>query len=348
MATLAGKHRAQITSLHVIVLMLNRRCDCRCVMCDIWKSRELPEVSPQEVARLLPQLRELKVRWVVLSGGEPLLCAGLSEICSLLQGAGLRVTLLTTGQRMSELAEMVASRTDETVVSIDGPESIHDAIRRTPGAYRRIARGIRDVRRYRPDYPMSCRMTVQRHNFRYLRHALISAKALGLDSISYLAADTTSSAFNHPHGWSEGHGHAIAIPAADLNEFQEEVDRLIADHSSEIDSGFVRESPPKLNRIVQHFRALAGLEEPEAPQCNAPWISAVVETDGRVRPCFFHKDIGNRGQSSLLEIINGSDGLQFREELDVANNAICKRCVCSLYIKESGLELGSRYLMESN
>jgi hypothetical protein len=36
-----------------------------------------------------------------------------------------------------------------------------------------------------------------------------------------------------------------------------------------------------------------------APRCNAPWVSAVVETDGAVRPCFFQQAIGNLADGTL-------------------------------------------------
>jgi radical SAM protein with 4Fe4S-binding SPASM domain len=73
-----------------------------------------------------------------------------------------------------------------------------------------------------------------------------------------------------------------------------------------------------------------GLQKSESPVCNAPWVSAVVETDGTVRPCFFHRPIGNLGDQSLEDIINSKSALDFRKELDIPNNPICNRCVCSL------------------
>jgi radical SAM protein with 4Fe4S-binding SPASM domain len=56
----------------------------------------------------------------------------------------------------------------------------------------------------------------------------------------------------------------------------------------------------------------------------------VVETDGTVRPCFFHPPIGNIHHASLEEVVNGHQALAFRSRLDIPNNAICERCVCSL------------------
>src|SRR5207248_11086192 len=92
------------------------------------------------------------------------------------------------------------------------------------------------------------------------------------------------------------------------------------------------ESPDKLRRIAHHYRAHIGLAEPAAPRCNAPWVSAVIESDGTVRPCFFHEPIGSVAQQSLLEVVTGPRAIEFRNALNIAENPICRRCVCSLYL----------------
>jgi hypothetical protein len=74
--------------------------------------------------------------------------------------------------------------------------------------------------------------------------------------------------------------------------------------------------------------------EPIAPRCNAPWVSAVVESDGTLRPCFFHAPIGNISEESLAQALNGPLAVAFRKSLDVAQNPICRRCVCSLHLPE--------------
>jgi len=108
---------------------------------------------------------------------------------------------------------------------------------------------------------------------------------------------------------------------------EREMEALIAQYPGD---GFILESPAKLRRIVSHFRAHYGLEPHVAPRCNAPWVSAVVEADGSVRPCFFHPSIGNLSGTTLEAVINGAAGRSFRSTLDVANNPICRNCVCSL------------------
>jgi MoaA/NifB/PqqE/SkfB family radical SAM enzyme len=125
--------------------------------------------------------------------------------------------------------------------------------------------------------------------------------------------------------WTPARQSAVAPELAAL---EAEIERLIAYPPS---AGFVRESPAKLRRIAAHFRAHYGLEPPVAPRCNAPWVSAVVEHTGDVRPCFFHPSLGNTAQASLRDILNSPRARQFRASLDVASNPTCQRCVCSLY-----------------
>jgi Fe-coproporphyrin III synthase len=270
---------------------------------------------------------------VVFSGGEPLLHSNLFLLADHLREAGIRVTLLSTGQRLAELAEKVAFHTDDTILSLDGPELVHDDIRRVKGAFRTMVQGLNQVRKYRPDYALSCRTTVQRRNFTLLRQTLLAARSAGFDSISYLAADVASEAFNRSRGWNQARQRQVAVPRDEIANLEHEIEQLIREHSAEIESGFLRESPEKLRRIVHHFRVQCGEVQAIAPRCNAPWVSAVVEADGAVRPCFFHAPLGSIQDRSLLDVVNSSDGLRFREKLVVEENSICQRCVCSLYLE---------------
>jgi Iron-sulfur cluster-binding domain len=69
-------------------------------------------------------------------------------------------------------------------------------------------------------------------------------------------------------------------------------------------------------------RAYFGQAENVAPRCNAPWVSAVIEASGDVRPCFFHPALGNIHRTGVHRNINGPEALRFRSGLDVASNPI--------------------------
>jgi len=317
-----------IRKLPIVILYPHSRCNCRCIMCDIWKDSGCREMSTGDLNRHLADFEKLSVEWVVLSGGEPLMHSDLFRFCGLLRERRMRVTVLTTGLLLERYAARLAGALDDLIVSLDGPPTVHDRIRRVPGAFAQLARGVEAIHRARREMPIAARTTVQRENYQHLRETAQTAKALGLESISFLAVDLTSQAFNRPEPWTAARQAEVALMESELTLLDRELEALISEWG---DSRFLRESPQKLKRIALHFRAHLGLAEPAAPPCNAPWISAVVEADGTVRPCFFHAPIGRTNGSSLLDVLNGPQALAFRAGLNIAANPICRRCVCSLY-----------------
>jgi len=321
-----------IRELPIVVILPHSRCNCRCVMCDIWRIRQTREITAVDLEPHMASLRELKVRWVVFSGGEPLMHSDLSALARMLRREGIRTTLLTAGLTLERHAARVAEDMDDVIVSIDGPREVHDRIRGVPDAYGRLERGIRALREHQASMPIHGRCTVQNHNVRYLRVTVRAAEELKLNSLSFLAADMGSEAFNHSARQPEGVMANVALNALEVEELAREIERLIDECREDIQSAFIQENPDKLRRIGLHFRAHLGQISPVAPRCNAPWVSAVIESDGAVRPCFFHRPFGNLRAGTLVDILNSDAALEFRSQLDISQNAICQRCVCSLFL----------------
>jgi MoaA/NifB/PqqE/SkfB family radical SAM enzyme len=323
-----------IQSLPVVVLHVHSRCNCRCTMCDIWQGDGSRELSAGDLQRLLSSFQELKVRWVVLTGGEPLLHRDLAAICAPLREAGIKVTVLTTGLLLSRFADRAADLFDEVIISIDGPPELHDRVRGIANGFERIAAGVSLVRSRATALPIRARTVVQKANHVHLRDTVRTIKMLQLDSISFLAADLTSEAFNRKLVWPINRQQQVGLSFPEIEELEQEVEGLIEEFESEIQTGFIVENPLKLRRIVEHFRAHASLSSPQAPVCNAPWTSAVVELDGSVHPCFFHPTVGNVSNGNLGDVLNSDKATRFRANLDVSSNPICQRCVCSLNYRE--------------
>jgi Fe-coproporphyrin III synthase len=327
-----------IRSLPILVLFPHNRCNCRCLMCDIWRIRQTREITVQDLEPHLASLRTLGTRWVVFSGGEPQMHGDLPALSGLFRAAGIRATLLTAGLLLEPYASSIAGAIDDVIVSLDGPPNIHDQIRRVPRAFERLKRGVEALRRFRPAIAVRGRCTVQKTNYSCLRETVRTAKHLELNSISFLAADLTSEAFNRPGGWTPERQSSLALDAEEVNRLQDEIETLIDVGSEDIARGYIAESPGKLRRIVRHFRAHLGEVRAVAPPCNAPWVSTVIEADGTVRPCFFHPPLGNIREKPLCEVLNSKDAVDFRRRLRVASNPICQRCVCSLRLSPGGIQ----------
>jgi Fe-coproporphyrin III synthase len=302
-------------------------------MCDIWKTRSGKAFQAGDLEPHLASIRRLGVRWLVFSGGEPLLNSELPLLCAMLREEKIRVTLLTTGLLLGKKADEVAESFDDVIVSLDGPPAIHDAIRRVEGAFAMVQTGVHALRERRRDFRITARTVVQKANHCHLRETMHAARELKLDAISFLAADLTSTAFNRPLVWPIARQEEVGLSLAELGALEREIELLIQEKVRERECDFVVETPEKLRRITRHFRVHLGLETSESPMCNAPWVSAVIETDGAVRPCFFHRPFGNLHEESLESIINGKAARDFRAALDIPNNPVCQRCVCSLHYR---------------
>lgn len=329
----------EIHTLPVLVIFPHNQCNCRCMMCDIWRIRDPKQITPADLERQIAVFKTLKVSWVVFSGGEPQLNEKWSSLAQMVRSAGSRVTLLTAGLLLQPQAEVVADSVDDVIVSLDGPPPLHNLIRRVPRAFEQLAEGVRALHQLRSNLPVRARCTVQKANHQSLRAVVQSAKTLGLASISFLAADLTSSAFNRPQGWAADRASRVALTLDEADALEAEIEQLIHQHKDDFASEFIVESPQKLRRIVRHFRAHLHQAEDVAPRCNAPWVSAVIEASGDVRPCFFHPVLGNIHHQPLTEIVNSPQALQFRSTLDVATNPTCKRCVCSLHVARNNVAI---------
>ena len=319
-----------LESLPILALSVHSACNCRCVMCDIWKANsEKREISSADLARHAESIRALRVQRVMLTGGEPLLHRNLWALCTALQALRVRITLVTTGLLVESHAAEIAACIDTVVISLDGPRPMHDAIRRVKGGFDRIARGVMALHAQHPTPRLIARAVVQRANADVIDETIAAAHRLGFDEISFLAADVSSSAFNRPEPWPESRVAEIALESGELQMFETAIDRAVRGYGQLFENGFVAGGRGSLDRIAQYYRALAGAGEFPMVQCNAPWVSAVLEPDDVLRPCFFQPVYGS-ARERLDEALNSTAAVSFRRQLDVASNETCRRCVCSL------------------
>ncbi len=329
--------RDPVLELPLLILYPHSRCNCRCIMCDIWRTTTKDEISTEDVRRWLPEWERLGVRRVVLSGGEPLMHSSFWDLCDVLAGAGIGLTVLSTGLLLRRDPERLVQYCDDVVVSLDGPREVHNQIRNIPRAYEKLAEGVAAVRGTGGAVSVSGRCTVQRQNFRTLRATVEAARELALDRISFLAADVSTDAFNRPEAWDAERSAGVALSEDDLPPLRAELEAMERECQREFAAGFVVESPDKLRRrILQYYEALAGRGDFSPIECNAPWVSSVIEADGTVRPCFFQPPLGNVFDApSFSAILNSEEAVAWRQGLDTTRNAICRKCVCSLALRES-------------
>jgi radical SAM protein with 4Fe4S-binding SPASM domain len=115
-------------------------CDQKCVACGPRAGRaRADELTTEEALRLVDDLAELGVGEVDLIGGEAYLRADVLLVIRAIRQAGMKASMVTGGLNLTRARAdaLVEAGLQLVSVSIDGGERSHDALRRTPGGWRR-------------------------------------------------------------------------------------------------------------------------------------------------------------------------------------------------------------------
>ncbi len=323
---------SSVHSLPLVILYVTEGCNLRCVTCSYRKP--VPgELTLDEIRSLAVELKRFGLRHIVFSGGEPLLRRDLPEICSIFRALGVHQTLLTNGLLLEKRIGEVREFFREIIVSLDGPSpEVHDAIRGVE-SFATILAGIRSVLALPARPRLSVRTVVQKKNFRCLPDMVRLARELGVDRISFLAADVLSDSFGRDTRGVAAPAQSIALTAEEAKEFRLLVDRLIIECRDDFASGLLPGAPRTLLHIVEYFEALAGGRAYPENRCNAPMVSAVITSTGELQPCYFLPRFGNLRDGALTEALNGNAIRETRRNVRHRTLERCRTCVCTLNVR---------------
>jgi MoaA/NifB/PqqE/SkfB family radical SAM enzyme len=137
-------HRRRVMHVHP-----TRRCNLACAHCYSWSGPEHSESQSASVlSRAIREAARLGYQIVSFSGGEPLLFRELPELLEVARVSGLHTSVVTNGTRStSELWRRSLPLIDTLVLSVDGPPDMHNAVRRSPNAFRQLTQAVDDLHR---------------------------------------------------------------------------------------------------------------------------------------------------------------------------------------------------------
>jgi MoaA/NifB/PqqE/SkfB family radical SAM enzyme len=136
-----------------VIFALTNACNANCGFCNFALER-LPRAEWQfapfaETVRAIDVLHGLFIRYLIVTGGEPLLHPRLDDIVAYAHRRGLTVILVTNGSRLTEARcrELTAAGVSSVVISVDAADAKrHEANRQLPGVCEKIHRATRALR----------------------------------------------------------------------------------------------------------------------------------------------------------------------------------------------------------
>jgi MoaA/NifB/PqqE/SkfB family radical SAM enzyme len=211
-----------------VAMVLTNRCNCRCLMCELWRTRDVGNELPAERwIALLDELhswtRTLRLRFV---GGEVLLKPGVYDIIRRAVHLGFNVNLISNGLALqSERTYRSLMNTGLRFItfSLDGKDAaIHDRHRGTPGLHHVVTEVIRRMKRERPAMCVSLICIIMRETAPQLAEYAQWAEELGVDRILFQPLAENLGRPEKRAGW---HRESDQFPR-DLEPFDRSIDAL--------------------------------------------------------------------------------------------------------------------------
>jgi len=146
-ARLGLKGRNYIEKPVILEFMITSRCDCRCIMCNIWKKNPAGDLTMDEIRMLLADPTLSDLRTITLAGGEPFKRKELLDICELINANCrnlIQLYLSTNGfdckgieEKVSQMLKIMKNiKRLRIAVSFDHMGEIHDKIRSRDGIHK--------------------------------------------------------------------------------------------------------------------------------------------------------------------------------------------------------------------
>ena len=237
---------------------LDRRCNARCVHCDIWKNRgkeSLPSVENWKAT-----LRDLR-RWlgpvhVVFTGGEALLMPFAPEVVSHASAVGLLVEHLTHGFWLDQtrIEKMAMGNPMRVTISCDGIGATHDKIRGREHFFDAVETTIETLLRLRRDhklgYAIRLKTVIMEHNLHDVSAIARYAQARGLE-VWYQPIEQNYNTpedprwFEHSPTWPKDRERAAAAVAELIELKREGLPITNSEHQLEVMIPYFRD-PEKL------------------------------------------------------------------------------------------------------
>lgn len=145
-STFEGKKERSLNG-SIMIWNFTNRCNLFCHHC---YSKADPNnedsLTFEQIVQTIPSMVKAGVRFVIFSGGEPLIRKDIFDIAAKMQEAGIMTYLSSNGMYINEKnAQKIVDTFNYIGISIDGIEEVHDYFRGQKGSYQKAINGIKHI-----------------------------------------------------------------------------------------------------------------------------------------------------------------------------------------------------------
>ena len=302
-------------------------------------------MSLEDWKRLVVEITLHKIRFILVRGGEPFLFKGIIELLKYINSKGIFLSIDTNGTELEQFADDLSRITNMHITfSVDGPEEVHDEVRKLTGSFQSIKRNIALLNELEKKngnkISKSICFTISGYNYKVLGEMADIARSLSIPSVSivpyYYYSDDVGATYekelegnfdSRAFSWKGFHHEHSGI---EFDRFREELGEYRASLGNIYDF-------PYLPLTEDEYRVW--FHDPITPVKSSACMNVEklidIQPNGEANFCVDLPDfsVGNVKDSTIGEIWNSSRAQRFRGYRREKPLAVCHRCGAK-YISE--------------
>lgn len=287
------------TSCSLIVL---NRCCLKCIMCHMWHAPvSESEITIKECCDIVDQLTEILEgdRELIISGGEPLLKEGITELISYAHEKGLKTIMPTNGYLLDlkKAKALVEAGLDELFISLDSyNEKTHDFLRGQEGAFNQVKKAVEYVAAQKGDTRINYLAVISQYNLTEIINLLERAHADPRVSGVYFQVIAKPFFTECSDNWRDEERFGALWPEQ-IDEACAVIDEILARKRK----GYVVHNHEKQLELYKRY-----FKDPYTRvhdgECYLGEYTINIDHEGNVNACCFGEALGNVRKESLKKI----------------------------------------------
>jgi len=302
------------------LLKVTTRCNSRCAYCSDWRLGQ-EDASLEALVAVIRDLGESGVKFLNISGGEPLLRDDLPVIITEAKAAGLTTILLTNGVLLPRRArELEDVGIDAIIMSLDTLDAAthekHRGVKIEP--YLAGLEELIAMKGRRPSMFACVTTVVQTDNLAQIP-----------DLVNYVNTRGLGVQFS-PHHDLQKEDLVPTLASADSKRVSDLVAQLIG---LQREGGLINNSETYLKAIP---RFMEHAQMPASYRCMAGYVALYIDAGLGLRPCWFMPAIGNLQEDSVVDLWHSDEAHRVRCEVRSGHCPSCwMLCTAELSLRFS-------------
>lgn len=288
---------------------VTNKCNLRCIHCHLDSGRPFKnEMTREEITGLIDGIKNLGMKKLVISGGEPFVRSDILDILEYAHKRGVKmIRVITNGTLIDDKTARALSELEVNVqVSLDGAhERTHDSIR-GKGTFKKTINGMKNLLKSNTDFYVC--MTLMKRNMGEIKDMVSFLETLEVSALHFSILQNKGRAEKNE-----------SVVGFDNREFISVIGE-IQDISKQTSLRITSEESIRM-KIEKNFKN---------DLCGAGSSVISIAADGNVYPCAgLHEEefsAGNIRNQNIEEIWKKSDVLRKLRSLSVLDIAKCRTC----------------------